>query len=128
MEKLEWSALEYEVKERSVDWFWALGVIIVAGALASIIFSNYFFAALLVLAGILLGHFAVRKPDLVFYELNQKGLEIRRRLYPYENIKAFWVQTEHQPHFGMPATEMGEKFLLFIKTERVFMPIISVPI
>ena len=28
MEKLEWSALEYEEKERSRDWFWALGIIV----------------------------------------------------------------------------------------------------
>ena len=46
MEKLEWSALEYEEKERDASWFWALAVIIVAGSLAAIIFSNYFFAIL----------------------------------------------------------------------------------
>ena len=82
MEKLEWSALEYEDKERSPDWFWALGIIIVTSSLASIIYSNYFFAALLVLSGILLGFFAKKKPDTVLYELNEKGLKIRTRFYP----------------------------------------------
>ena len=115
MERLEWSALEYEEKERSTDWFWALGIIIVASSLASIIYSNYFFAVLLVLAGILLGHFAIRKPDLVFYELNEKGLKIRNRLYLFENIKSFWVQLEPKP-------------ILFVGSERAFMPVISIPI
>ena len=46
-QKLEWSALEYEEKVQSNDWFWALGVIIVAGSITSIIFANYFFAIFL---------------------------------------------------------------------------------
>jgi hypothetical protein len=114
-EKLSWSALEYEDKERSRDWFWALGVIVVTSSIASIIFSNYFFAALLILSGILLGFFAVKKPDMVSYELNAKGLQIRNRLYPYPNIKSFYVQIE-------------PKMLLFIHTERIFMPIMAIPI
>ncbi|MEK7219482.1 MAG: hypothetical protein AAB687_02280 [Patescibacteria group bacterium] len=115
MDKLEWSALEYEEHERNADWFWALGVIVVTSSLASIIYGNYFFAAFLILSGVLLGFFAVKKPDLINYELNEKGLKIRTRLYPYKNIKSFWIQIEKKP-------------LLFIKSGRVFMPMISIPI
>jgi hypothetical protein len=115
MEKLEWTALEYEEKERTRDWFWALGVIVVAGSLASIIYGDYFFAVLLILGGALLGLFAVKPPDMISYELNSKGLKVRNRLYPYENIGAFFVQREIKP-------------MLFIKSERFFMPIISMPI
>jgi hypothetical protein len=114
-QKLSWSALEYEEKERSADWFWALGIIVVTSSSAAIIFGNYFFATLLILSGLLLGFFAVKKPDLIHYELNEKGLKIQNRLYPYENIKSFWVQT-------------GIKPMLFIHSERVFIPIISIPI
>ena len=131
MEKLEWSALEYEEKERSTDWFWALGVIIVASSLTAIIYSNYFFAILLILSGILLGFFANEKPSLVSYELNQKGLKIRTRLYSYENIKAFWVQAGEQQQLGSldEITVEGRlKPILFIKSERLFMPIIGIPI
>ena len=115
MDKLEWSALEYEEKERSTDWFWALGIIVVSSSITAIIFSNYFFAALLLLSGVLLGFFAIKKPDLISYELNTRGLKIRTRIYPYENMKSFWVQTGTNP-------------ILFVKSERVFMPIIGIPI
>ncbi|MBU0611944.1 hypothetical protein KKA39_02450 [Patescibacteria group bacterium] len=114
-EKIEWSAPEYEDKKRNVDWFWALGVIVIAVSITSIIYGNYFFAILIIISGILLGFFAVKKPETVFYELNKKGLKIKTRLFPFENIKAFWVQT-------------SPKQVLFIKSERLFMPIISVPI
>ena len=115
MDKLEWSALEYEEKSRSRDWFWALGIIVATSSVAAIIFGNYFFAALLILSGVLLGYFAIKKPEMVHYELDNRGLKIRTQLYPYEYIKSFWVQT-------------GIKPMLFIKTERVFMPIIEMPI
>ncbi|KKP87417.1 hypothetical protein A2575_00080 [Candidatus Roizmanbacteria bacterium RIFOXYD1_FULL_41_24] len=115
MEKLEWFALEYEEKERSTDWYWALGVIVITSSIASIIYNNYFFAALLLISGILLGFFAIKKPDIISYELNTDGLKIRNQLYPYKNIKSFYVQS-------------GEKPILFIKSERVFMPVIEIPI
>ncbi|MEK7140728.1 MAG: hypothetical protein AAB815_03005 [Patescibacteria group bacterium] len=112
---IQWSALEYEERERTRDWFWALGIIIVTASVASIIFGNYFFAALIILGGTLLGFFAIRKPEMVTYEINDRGLKVRTRIYPYENIKSFWVMVEKKP-------------TLFIKSERVFMPIISMPI
>ena len=120
-DRLSWSALEYEEKERSQDWFWALGIIVATSSIASIIFGNYFFAALLVLSGILLGFFAVKKPDTVTYELNAKGLKIRNRLYPYENIKSFWVQLD-------TSGETNLRPMLFIHSERAFVPILSIPI
>lgn len=114
-EKIEWSALEYEEKERSTDWFWALGIIVVAGSITSLIYGNYFFAMLLILSGILLGFFAIKKPDMVSYELNKKGLKIKTRLFPYDTIKSFFVQT-------------APKSMLFVKSSRMFMPIISIPV
>ena len=108
-------------RDRSPDWFWALGVIVVTSSIAAIIFENYFFAALLILSGLLLGFFAIKKPDVVTYELNEKGLKIRNRLYPYENIKSFWVQLD-------TSGKINVKPILFINSERAFMPILSIPI
>jgi hypothetical protein len=126
-DKLSWSALEYEEKERSQDWFWALGIIIVTSSIASIIYGNYFFAALLVLSGVLLGFFAIKKPEIISYELNKKGLKIKNRLYLYENIKSFWVQSGAFPNTSLPE-QVVIKPILFIKTERIFMPILDIPI
>jgi len=117
MEKLEWSALEYEEKERSQDWFWALGIVVITSSIASMIYGNYFFAVLLLISGGLLGYFATRPPEMVYYELNDKGLKVRGRVYPYENIKSFWVQKENM--------ELHHKPILFIKTERIFLPVVT---
>lgn len=113
--KIEWSALEYEDKERGSDWYFALGIIIVAGSVASIIFGNYFFAGLLVLGGLLLGFFAKNKPSTIYYELGEKGLRMQNRIYPYENIKSFYIETEGHPMF-------------LFRSERFFMPVIAIPV
>lgn len=113
--KISWQALEYEEKERSKDWFWALGVFVVASSVTAIIFGDYFFAGLLILSGILLGFLAIKKPDMISYELGDKGLKIKTDIFPYDNIKAFWVETETRP-------------ALFVRVSRVFMPIFSIPI
>jgi hypothetical protein len=127
-EKIDWSALEYEEREKSKDWFWALGIIVVTSSVAAIIFSDYFFAALLILSGLLLGFFAIKKPDVIFYELNEGGLRIGNRLYLYENIKSFWVQIEQPKATHQQNIETIIKPLLFIHSERIFMPIITIPI
>ncbi len=120
-EKLQWSELEYEEKERGADWFWALGVIVVAGSIASILFKNYFFAMLLIIAGILLAFFAIKKPENIPYELNEKGFKIKNRIYPYDTIKAFWIQIE------IPNRQI-KKPTLFLSSARVLFPILPIPI
>ena len=121
-EKIEWSALEYEEKDRSNDWFWALGVIAVAGSITSIIFGNYFFALLLLIGTFLLGFLAVKKPEIITYEINEKGVKILNRLYPYEKIKAFWVQKRS----ATAGNELPP--MLFLKTNRLVVPIMSIPL
>lgn len=113
--KLQWEALEYEDRERNNDWFIALGIIVATGSIASIIFGNYFFAALLIISGVLLAMFALRPPRMIAYELNDLGLKIGSDLYLYERLKSFHVETERGP-------------TLFVKSERMFMPILSIPI
>lgn len=124
MEKISWSKFDYEEKKRSNDWFWALGVIVFTAGAAAMIYNNYFFAALIILSGVLLGFLASKKPELINYELNSKGFVVQNNLYPYENIKSFWVQREtftEKKHEKL-------KPILFVKSERLFMPIILAPI
>ncbi|OGI74148.1 hypothetical protein A3D42_01705 [Candidatus Nomurabacteria bacterium RIFCSPHIGHO2_02_FULL_41_18] len=112
---LAWSALEYEERERGVNWFWALGVIIITAVATSVIYNNYFFAVLILLGGGLLWFFGRKSPELIEYRISEKGLRIKSHIYLYSNIKSFWVKKEEKP-------------TLFLKTERFFMPVLSIPI
>ena len=121
LETIEWSALEYEEKERSPDWFWALGIIVIAGSITSIIYGNYFFAMLLIIGGLLSGYFAIKKPDMVQYKLTKNGFQIKNRLLTYDTIRSFCVQQYTQDKKQI-------KPILFINSGRQFMPLLSIPI
>lgn len=115
MEKIEWTLHEYKHQEKTNDWFWALGIIVLASTITSIIYDNYFFAAVILLGGILMWHFSIKKPELVKYELNKDGFKVKNRIYPYKEIKSFHL-------------EEPNKDRLFLKTNRFFVPMLIIPV
>ena len=89
---ISWKALEYEHKEKHPDWFWSLGVIVLAGAVTAIIFGNILFAILLVVGAFTLALYASRKPEHIHVTLSDRGVIINKRLYPYLTLDSFWVE------------------------------------
>ncbi|MCR4279292.1 MAG: hypothetical protein NUV78_00965 [Candidatus Zambryskibacteria bacterium] len=114
--KIEWDAHEYEHKERSQDWFWAVGIITFAIAITSAIFGNVIFAILILTASFALALFINRPPEDVHVVIDEKGVTKGRIHYPYSTLKSFWIDTEH-PH---------NKIIL--RSEKLLMPLIVVPL
>lgn len=113
---IRWQAHEYEYVEKDANWFWAVGIITVAGAIVSFIVGNFLFGIVILLAGFSLSMHAARKPDLVNFEINPKGVMIDDLMYPYTNLESFWVDDMRSEH---PK--------IIIKSEKVFMPHIIIP-
>jgi hypothetical protein len=114
--KIEWDGHEYEHKERSQDWFWAVGVVAVALAIVAIIFSDVIFAILILLSAFSLSLFINRPPETVHVVLNEKGITIGKVQYQFSTLHSFWIDEEH-PH---------QKILL--RSQKLLMPLITVPI
>ncbi len=114
--KIEWDAHEYEHKERSVDWFWAVGIISVSIAITAIIVGNIIFGILVLISAFALSLFANRLPATIHMIVDEKGVTRGKVLYPYSTLKSFWIDTEH-PH---------KKIIL--RSEKMFMPLIIVPL
>ena len=96
-EIIQWKAYEYNHREKSSDWFWALGIIAFSAAAAAVIFNNVIFAIFIILSAFTLSMYAARKPSLISIELNDKGIIVDKYLHPYQNIEKFWVD---QRSFG----------------------------
>ncbi|MEK9167709.1 MAG: hypothetical protein AAB769_00010 [Patescibacteria group bacterium] len=115
-DKIHWSALEYEHRDRSNDWFWVVGIIALALAVISIIYDNILFAILIVIGTFTLLMYAARAPHMVDFEINRRGVIIKDRLYPYNALKSFWLRDNHR----------GRK--LVIQSEKMLMPNITIPL
>ena len=117
-EPLRWQAHEYDHFERSTDWYWAVSIITFSIIVLSIIFNDYLFAVVTLIGVFTLVLYTYRKPRLISYEINKKGIVIEKTLYPYVTIESFWVADHHE--FVEPK--------LILKSAKVVMPYIVIPI
>lgn len=114
--RIEWDAHEYEHKERSSDWFWAVGILSVAIAVAAVIFGNVIFGIFILTAVFSLALFINREPDTVHVIVDEKGVAKDKIRYPYSTLQSFWIDIEHS----------HPKILL--SSEKLLMPLIIVPL
>lgn len=113
---INWVTHEHEYKERSQDWLWAVGIVAVSIAIASVIFGNTIFGILVLVASFSMAIFINREPDEVEIVVNEKGIARGRIFYPYESIDSFWIDHEHS----------HPKILL--RSKKFFLPLIIVPL
>src|ERR1700756_3571532 len=115
---LRWSAYEHDFIERGADWFWALGIIALCGAVLSVLFGDTLFGVLIIVAAVAFGLMANVPSELATFELSERGIRINGILHRYHDVVSFWVEDEH--HRGHP--------LLLIDTTKFMAPNFIIPI
>ena len=114
--KLEWQALEYEHRPKSVDWFWILGALCILGALLAMYFSNFLFGVVILIGGLVVGLHANIPPKLHSYSIQEDGIAKDLILYPFTNIQHFWISKDS---FGN---------VLLLDVNRAVFPIVTIPL
>lgn len=113
---LRWQAPEYVFQDKRSDWFWALGIIAISGAVTAVLLGNVLFAALIIIGAFTMALYAARKPRIVSFEINGRGVVASSTLYPFQTLEAFWVdEARHEP-------------VLILQSTKTFMPYIVVPL
>jgi hypothetical protein len=87
----EWEGREYDHSLKGADWYWALGIVAVAGAVAAILFGNYLLSLLVIIAATALALHAAKEPPLHRFRLVEQGLVIGNELHPFEEMVSFSV-------------------------------------
>jgi len=113
---ITWTALEYHHTEKGADWFWAFGIIVISAILTSVILGNILFALLILIGSITLFIFSIRHPKEALFEVNQRGIVLEEKLYLYNSLDSFWVDTEED----IPK--------VLIKSKKIFMPLLILPL
>lgn len=94
-DSVQWSASEYIANPKNSAWFMGLmGASILVAVVTYFVTSDFISAGVVILLGIIVGVFAARQPHVLNYRLDQHGISMGSRLYPYEGFKSFSVITE----------------------------------
>lgn len=115
----EWEAPEYVFEQKGSDWYWALGIIAIAGMVASILFGNLILALLIAAATGALALSTAKDPRTHVFRVTDEGVMIDENIYEYEHIISFSVLEYIDPTLP-PA--------LSLKTHRVLAPHLLIPI
>lgn len=116
---LEWEGREYNHNPKSADWYWALGIIAVAAAIAAILFGNYLLALLIVIAAASLALHAAKEPPLHRFRLAEEGIVIGNELHRFERMLSFSVLEDVEGE--LPP-------MISIKTENWLSPHLIIPL
>jgi hypothetical protein len=114
--EISWEILTHVHRERTNDWYWALGLIAVVGAALSIWLGNLLFGVLILLCAGSIGALAMRGPREHSVTIDPRGISVDGTLYPYRALKSFWVD-------GNP-----EYPRLFITTGGIITPHLALPL
>lgn len=113
---IEWSAYEYEKRERGPYWFFLPGGTALALVILGIIINNYFLVAFVTLAFTLLMVYMKREPRFINFALTKKGVVVENRIYEYSSVKSFWIFEKFNPRE------------LSLETEGALNPFVRIPL
>ena len=74
------------------DWYWILGIISAAAITISLMLGNILFAIFVLIATIVVGMVAQRRPNIIVVEINNEGIRVGNELYYYNTLTSFWVE------------------------------------
>ena len=115
-EPISWRSSEYDFRSQSPDWYWALGILAVAGAATAIIFHDPLFAIVILVGAFSLMLFGAKKPTVAEFTVHERGIKINQVLYPYATLESFWIEDR----------EGAERLIL--KSRKFLMPYIVIPL
>lgn len=113
--KIAWHHHEHSHVERSMDWFWSVGIVAVGAVILCVFFKEFLFALIIILFTLIAFKNAKRVPPLLLFEITRKGIRAGNTAYPYSMIESFWVEdTEYRD-------------VLLLKTKKPFSPLLVIP-
>lgn len=103
-------------RERTNDWYWALGLIAIVAAGLSVWLGNLLFGILILLCAGSIAALAMRGPREHSVEIDPRGVSVDGTLYPYRTLKSFWVDA----NLDYPR--------LYLTTGGIIMPHMALPL
>jgi hypothetical protein len=100
-------------KNRTVDWYWAIGLMTIIGAATAFIVGNATFGILILLGGGLLLYTNLHQADDTTVHINEKEITVSGLRYATKKMRGFAI-----------TKSSAEDDILIIHTDRFFMPML----
>lgn len=114
-EKISWQHHEHAHNEKTVDWFWIVGIVAFGSIILSLFFKNFLFAIIILLFTIISFVLVKIPPRLLVFEISRRGIKAGHILYPFSLLDSFWVED----------TEYNDKIIF--KSKKPLSPLIIIP-
>ena len=92
---VNWEAREFIEYKKNGLWYFGLFVVVAALCTVAVIFQQWSFLALVIVAAIALLTYTIRPPRMLHYSLSDKGLSEGNNLYSFNDFKSFGVLNEN---------------------------------
>ena len=94
---ISWSALEYAHHEKNTIWYVAMGAVAAGFAILAYFINNGGLTAPLaiIVFGFVFGYFAYREPRELEFKIDNKGVSVDGKSYPYTEYKSFMLVQEY---------------------------------
>ncbi|OGG85600.1 hypothetical protein A2392_02395 [Candidatus Kaiserbacteria bacterium RIFOXYB1_FULL_46_14] len=112
-----WEAPEHRHFHKPSDWYWALGIIALCGAVAAFFFGNFMFAVLILVGAAVMALQSAKPPRIVPFMVGTRGVRAGNQLFTYGSLEAYHIDEEDA---------LGTQLLL--RSKRLYMPLIVIPI
>lgn len=115
---LAWEAPEYHVRPKSLAWYAGFGAAFALLLFTAFLMRSFLTGVVFGLLGLLILLYSERSPKTVRFSLSPESLTVNDRRYPLRELDAFNVVD----------SLTGTGFILLIRSRRLFMPLIHVPL
>lgn len=114
---ISWEAPEHYHSEKSGDWYWALGIIALCGAVAAFLFGNFLFAIVILVGAGVMSLQSNKHPRIVPFLVGARGVRVGEQLFPYSALESYSIDEDD---FRGPR--------LLLKAKHLYTPLIVMPI
>lgn len=112
-----WKAAEHNHVEKGADWFWVLGILALAGAIAAFVLGNFLFAIVILVGAGSMAIVTLRRPRTISFTVNMRGVQIDETFHPYSTLESFYID---DVNYTKPQ--------LLLKSKKIYAPLIIIPV
>ncbi len=115
-ELIRWQAVEHHYRDKSRDWYLAVGIVTVLTIIGALLLKNILLAIVLLLGGASIILHGSRPPRLSTFGLTKEGVRINSDLFPYNHLNSFWIHEDRSPR------------IIMIHSQKVLHPHLIIPL